>query len=99
MQFAVVEHMYPPAISIEVVYSEVPKHKRSRKRILLHVHGAKEGVMKFPIDFFVEKEGVSCLYNTCVLVLASFRHSLAASQFCARCSFKYVNVVYFHSTE
>ena len=50
--------MYPPAISLEVVHSEVPKHLRSCKRILLHVHGAKEGVMKFPIDVFVEKQGV-----------------------------------------
>ena len=58
LQFAVEEHMYPPAISLEVVHSEVPKHLRSCKRILLHVHGAKEGVMKFPIDVFVEKEGV-----------------------------------------
>ena len=59
LKFAVEEHMYPPAISLEVVHSEVPKHMQSHKRILLCVNGAKQGAMSFPIDFFVEKEGKS----------------------------------------
>ena len=59
LKFAVEEHMYPPAISLEVVHSEVPKHLQSHKRILLHISGAKQGAMNFPIDFFVEKEGMS----------------------------------------
>ena len=58
LQFAVEEHMYPPAISLEVVQSEVPKHMRSHKRILLHIHGAMGGAMHFPIDFSEEKEGM-----------------------------------------
>ena len=59
LQFAVEERMYPPAISLEVVRSEVPKHMRSHKRILLHIHGAIGGAMHFPVDFFHEKEGMS----------------------------------------
>ena len=55
---AVEEHKYPPAISLEVEHSEVPKHLQSHKRILLFVLGAKQGVMKFSINFIVEKEGV-----------------------------------------
>ena len=51
--------MYPPAISLQVVHSKVPEHLQTHKRILLHVHGAKGGTINFPIDFFVEKEGVS----------------------------------------
>ena len=66
LQSAVEEHRYPPAISVEVEHSEVAKHLQSRKRILLHVNGAEQGVMNFPIDFFVEKEGVPWLY--CILV-------------------------------
>lgn len=56
---AVEEHMYPPAIFLQVVHSKVPQHLLSHKRILLHVHGAREGVLKFPVDFLEEKEGVS----------------------------------------
>ena len=59
LQYAVEEHLYPPAISLEVVQSKVPRHLQLHKRILLHVHGAKEGVMNFPIDVLEEKEGVS----------------------------------------
>ena len=59
LQYAVEEHLYPPAISLQVVQSEVPRHLQSHKRILLDVRGAKEGAMNFPIDFFEEKEGVS----------------------------------------
>ena len=59
LQFAVEEHMYPPAISLEVVRSEVPKHMRSHKCILLHIHGGMEGAMHFPVDFSEEKEGMS----------------------------------------
>ena len=59
LQFAVEEHLYPPAICLEVVQSEVPRHLQLHKCILLHVHGAKEGVMNFPIDVLDEKEGVS----------------------------------------
>ena len=58
LQFAVEEHMYPPAISLEVVLSEVPKHMRSRKRLLLSVHGGMGGAMHFPVDFSEEKEGM-----------------------------------------
>ena len=68
LQFAVEEHMYPPAISLRVVHSKVPEHLQTHKHILLHIHGAKEGVMNFPIDFFVEKEGVSGWYCIPVLV-------------------------------
>ena len=59
LRYAVEEHLYPPAISLHVLQSEVPRHLQSHKRILLHVCGAKEGAMNFPIDFFEEKEGVS----------------------------------------
>ena len=59
LQYAVEEHLYPPAITLQVVQSEVPRHLQSHKRILLHVHGPKKGAMNFPIDFFEEKEGVS----------------------------------------
>ena len=59
LQFAVEEHMYPPAISLQVVHSKVPDHLQTHKRILFHIHGAKEGVMNFPIDFFEEKQGMS----------------------------------------
>ena len=68
LQYAVEEHLYPPAISLEVVQSKVPRHLQSPKRILLHVHGAKEGVMKFPIDVIEEKEGVSCVLVLCTSV-------------------------------
>ena len=61
LQYAVEEHLYPPAISLQVVQSEVPRHLRLHKRILLRIHGAKEGAMNFPIDFLEEKEGVSCI--------------------------------------
>ena len=54
LQFAVEGHMYPPAISLEV-----PKHMRSHKRILLHIHGGMGGAMHFPVDFSEEKEGMS----------------------------------------
>ena len=60
LQYAVEEHLYPPAISLEVVQN-VAKHLRSHKRIHLHVYGAKEGMMNFPIDLFEEKEGLSWL--------------------------------------
>ena len=59
LQFAVEEHLYPPAISLQVVHSKVPEHLQTHKRILLRVYGAKGGAINFPIDFFVEKEGVS----------------------------------------
>ena len=49
--------MYPPAISLEVEYSEVPKHLQSPKRILLRVLCARREVINFPINFTVEKEG------------------------------------------
>ena len=58
LQSAVEDHRYPPAISLEVEYSEVPKHLQSPKRILLRVLCAKREVMNFPINFTVEKEGV-----------------------------------------
>ena len=59
LQYAVEEHLYPPAISLQVVQSEVPRHLRLHKRILLRIHGAKEGAMNFPIDIYEEQEGVS----------------------------------------
>ena len=59
LQFAVEEHMYPPAISIIVALSEVPKHLRSRKFIHLEVRGTKKGVITFPIEVLEEKEGMS----------------------------------------
>ena len=59
LQYAMEERLYPPAITLHVVQSEVPSNLRLHKRIHLHVHGAKEGTMNFPIDFFEEKEGVS----------------------------------------
>ena len=55
---AVEQHRYPPAISLEVEHSEVPKHLQSHKHILLRVLGARQGVMNFSISFIVEKEGV-----------------------------------------
>ena len=55
---AVEHHLYPPAICHDVVQSEVPRHLQSHKRIYLHVHGAKEGDISFPINVLVEKEGV-----------------------------------------
>ena len=58
LQNAVEEHLYPPAICHDVVQSEVPRHLQSHKRIDLHIHGAKEGEITFPIDFLEEKEGV-----------------------------------------
>ena len=68
LQYAVEEHLYPPAISLQVLQSEVPRHLRLHKRILLHVHGAKEGAMTFPIDFLEEKEGESCIVYVHLLV-------------------------------
>ena len=59
LQYAVEEHLYPPAISLYVLQSEVPRHLRLHKRILLRIHGAKEGAMNFPIDIYEEQEGVS----------------------------------------
>ena len=58
LQNAVEDHLYPPAICRDVVQSEVPRHLQSHKRIDLHIHGAKEGEITFPIDFLEEKEGV-----------------------------------------
>ena len=49
--------MCPPAYSLQVVYIEVPKHLQSHKRILFHINGAKEGVMKYPNYAVEEKEG------------------------------------------
>ena len=58
LQYAVEEHLYPPAICHDVVQSEVPRHLQSHKRIDLHIHGAKEGDITFPVDVLEEKEGV-----------------------------------------
>ena len=59
LQDAVEDHLYPPAICHDVVQSEVSGELQSHKRrIHLHVHGAKEGVIAFPFDVFEEKEGV-----------------------------------------
>ena len=80
LQFAVEEHLYPPAICLEVVQSEVPRHLQLHERIFFHVHGAKEGVMKFPIDVLEEKEGVSSLCTCLVYVCWHyFEHTLAVS--------------------
>ena len=68
LQYAVEEHLYPPAISLQVVQSEVRRHLRLHKRILLRIHGAKEGAMNFPIDIFEEQEGVSWLCTCLVYV-------------------------------
>ena len=58
LQDAVEDHLYPPAICHDVVQGEVSGELQLHKRrIHLHVHGAKEGVITFPIDF-LEKEGV-----------------------------------------
>ena len=58
LQYAVEEHLYPPAICHDVVQSEVPRHLQSRKRILIRIQGNKEDDIILPIDFFEEKEGV-----------------------------------------
>ena len=66
LQYAVEEHLYPPAICYDIVQSQVPKHLQSHKRIQLHIHGAKEGVITFPI--VVLEEGVSWLCGGLVYV-------------------------------
>ena len=58
LRYAVKRHLYPPAISLHILQSEVPRHLQSHKRILLHVRGTKKGAMNFPFYVF-EKEGVS----------------------------------------
>ena len=58
LQYAVEEHLYPPAICHDVVQSEVPRHLQSHKRILIRIQGNKEDDIILPIDFFEEKEGV-----------------------------------------
>ena len=72
LQDAVEEHLYPPAIFLHILQSEVPRHLRLHKRILLHVRGTKKGAMNFPFYVFEEKEGVSCLC-TC-LMCACWHH-------------------------
>ena len=59
LQFAVEDHLYPPAICHDIVQSQVPRDLQSPKRIQLHIHGAKEGVITFPVNVLKEKEGVS----------------------------------------
>ena len=59
LQFAVEDHLYPPAICHDIVQSQVPRDLQSHKRVQLHIHGAKEGVITFPVDVLEEKEGVS----------------------------------------
>ena len=59
LRYAVKRHLYPPAISLHILQSEVPRHLQSHKRILLHVRGTKKGAMNFPFYVFEEKEGVS----------------------------------------
>ena len=61
LQYAVEEHLYPPALSTHVVQSQLPRDLQAHKRILFHVHISKQRIMNFPIDFFEEKEGVSSL--------------------------------------
>ena len=58
LQYAVEDHLYPPAICHDVVQSEVPRHLQSHKRILIRIQGNKEEDIILPIDFFEEKEGV-----------------------------------------
>ena len=58
LQYAVEDHLYPPAICHDVLQSEVPRHLQSHKRIDLRIHGAKEGDITFPLDVLEEKEGV-----------------------------------------
>ena len=58
LQYAVEDHLYPPAICHDVRQSELPRHLQSYKCIYLHIHGAKEGVITFSIDVLEEKEGV-----------------------------------------
>ena len=58
LQYAVEDHLYPPAICHDVRQSELPRHLQSYKCIDLHIHGAKEGDIIFPIDVLEEKEGV-----------------------------------------
>ena len=84
LQYAVEEHLYPPAISLQVVQSEVSSHLRLHKRILLRVHGAKEGAMNFPIDFLEEKEGLSCIV---------YVHLLAHIHITYHTHSNYVNIV------
>lgn len=55
---AVEENLYPPTISVKVQHSEVPEHPKLCRCIKLHVHGAMEGVMNFPIHVYEDKEGV-----------------------------------------
>ena len=59
LQCAVEEHLYPPAICVTVAQSEVPRHLRLHKRILLHVYVTNKRTMTFPIDVFEMKEGMS----------------------------------------
>ena len=50
LQFAVEDHLYPPAICHDIVQSQVSRDLQSHKRIQLHIHGAKEGVITFPVN-------------------------------------------------
>ena len=59
LKFAVKEGLYPPAICHDIQQSQVPRDLQSHKRIQLQIHGAKEGVITFPVDVLEEKEGVS----------------------------------------
>ena len=58
LQYAVEDHLYPPAICHDVKQSELPRHLQSHRRILINIHGAKEGDISFPINVLEEKEGV-----------------------------------------
>ncbi len=58
LQYAVEDHLYPPAICHDVRQSELPRHLQSYKCIHLHVRGAKEGDITFPFDVLEEKKGV-----------------------------------------
>ena len=59
LMFAVKEGLYPPAICHDIEQSQVPRDLQSHKRIQLHIHGAKEGDITFPVNVLEEKEGVS----------------------------------------
>ena len=59
LQYAVEEHLYPPAICVTVVQSEEPMHLRLHKLILLHVYGTNKGTLTFPIEVLEMKEGMS----------------------------------------
>ena len=58
LQYAVEDHLYPPAICHDVRQSEVPRHLQSHKCILIVIQGAKEGDIPFLVDVLEEKEGV-----------------------------------------